>query len=357
MAPRRAETRGGSSHPATLRRFLERLLTGALALSAIVALLGTMLWRDRVRLEAIAIPTAPSAIGRGDGVTVTWFGVATLLFDDGDTQILVDGFISRPSALAVLTRLPVTNDVARINWFLNEYQVLRLGAIVPVHSHFDHAMDVGAIANRTGALVLGSGSSAAIARGAGVPGEQIIVAGEDDSYTFGRFTVRLIRSPHAPVGWSGSIPLPGDIDEPLAMPAPVTAFREGRSFALLISHPDGKALVLGSAGFSAESLANVRADTVFLGVGLLESLGRDYMTRYWQTAVTATGARTVIPIHFEDYTQPFGTIRLAPKILDDFSVTARILEELRQRWDGGTQIYLPEFGVPMPLRPEPSPAT
>jgi hypothetical protein len=65
----------------------------------------------------------------------------------------------------------------------------------------------------------------------------------------------------------------------------------------------------------------------------------------------------VIPIHFEDYTEPFGTIRLAPKILDDFSVTTRILEELRRRWDGDTQLYLPEFGVPMPLRFGPPPET
>jgi L-ascorbate metabolism protein UlaG (beta-lactamase superfamily) len=314
-----------------------------------------MLWRDRLSLETITIPIAPSESGTGDGVTVRWFGVATLLFDDGDTQILVDGFISRPSALSVLAGLPVTNDVARINWFLNEYQVRRLAAIVPVHSHFDHAMDIGAIANRTGAAVLGSASSAAIARGAGVPEEQIIVAGQAGSYTFGRFSVRLIESPHAPVGWSGSVPLPGEIDEAFAVPAPVTAFRAGRSFALVISHPDGEVLVLGSAGFSADSFAALRVDTVFLGAGLLESLGRDYMARYWQAAVTATGARTVIPIHFEDYTQPFGTIRLAPKIIDDFSVTARILEELRRRWDGDTQLYLPQFGVPMPLRFEPRP--
>ena len=32
-------------------------------------------------------------------VKVTFFGVSTLLFDDGETQILLDGFFSRPSIL------------------------------------------------------------------------------------------------------------------------------------------------------------------------------------------------------------------------------------------------------------------
>ncbi len=343
--------------PASIGRILERLLAGLLAFSALVALLGTLLWRDRVRLEDIALPPAPSATPAADGVTVTWYGVTTLLFDDGETQLLIDGFISRPSIVPIVLRRPVGNDVARINRFLNEHQVERVAAIVAAHSHFDHAMDVGAIANRTGAAVLGSGSTAAIARGAGVPEAQIIVAERDATYVFGQFSVQLIPAPHAPIGWSGSVPLPGEINAPLRLPAPVTAFREGGSFAVHISHPAGAALVQASAGVFPRSLATLRVDTVFLGVGLLESLGRDYMEKYWQASVTATGAKTVVPVHFEDYTQSFGTVRLAPRVLDDFSVTVRILKDLRRRWDGDTELYLPAFGEPMPLVPEMKPET
>ncbi len=341
--------------PASLRRFLERLLAGVLALSAVLALLGTLLWRDRVPLEDIPIASAPTGALPGDGVTVTWFGVTTLMFDDGDTQVLIDGFVSRPSIFSILVHRPVGNDVARINWFLHEYQAQRVAVIVASHSHFDHAMDVGAMANRTRAAVLGSASTAAIALGAGVPEAQIVVAASDIPYTFGRFTVRLIPAPHAPVGWSGSVPLPGRIEAPLTLPAPLTAFREGGSFAVHISHPAGEALVQASAGFDPQALDTLQVDTVFLGVGLLESLGRDYMEAYWHATVTATGATTVVPVHFDDYTQPFGTVRLAPKILDDFSVTARILHELRDRWDGDTELYLPSVGIPMPLVPHTPP--
>ncbi|HEX5786766.1 MAG TPA: MBL fold metallo-hydrolase [Woeseiaceae bacterium] len=333
----------------TLHVGVERVLTGLLAVLAIAALVITLLWRDRVPLTDIALSPAPVAAAMHDGVTVTWFGVTTLLFDDGETQILIDGFISRPSLARIVTRRPVTSDIARINWFLNEYDVRRVAAIVSTHSHFDHAMDVGALARRTSAAVLGSASTAAIALGAGVPDDQVVVAEAGREYQFGRFTVRLVPGVHAPIGWRGSVPLAGTVDEPLAPPAPVTAFREGGSYSVYVSHPAGSALVQASAGIVAGALDEFAVDTVFLGVGMLESLGRDYMERYWQATVTATGADTVIPVHFDDYTQPFGTTRLAPKVLDDFAVTTRLLKQIRQRWDGDTRICLPAFGVSMPL--------
>ena len=65
--------------------------------------------------------------------------------------------------------------------------------------------------------------------------------------------------------------------------------------------------------------------------------------------MTSTGASRVFPIHFDDYTRPFGTIELFPRILDNFLDTARALEEIRETWDTDTRIELPEFGTPIVL--------
>jgi L-ascorbate metabolism protein UlaG (beta-lactamase superfamily) len=341
-----------------LQRAEHRIRQSLVVLLAIVVcllLILSLLWRDRVDLDAIGLPPAPVADVDSDAVTITWFGVSTLLFDDGETQILIDGFISRPDIVDILRQRRVDSDAATINYFLNEYGVENLAAIVPVHSHFDHAMDIGAIANRSSASILGSASTAAIARGSNVPEDQIVIVDGDSEFDFGLFTVRLIPGNHAPVGWSGSVPLPGTIDEPLALPAPVSAFREGGSYSIVVSHPRGKALVQGSAGMAAGALDKVRVDTVFLGVGMLESLGREYIADYWRTTVTSTGAKTVVPVHFDDYTMPFGRIVLAPKLVDDFSVTVRLLKELRNTWDQDTRILLPTFAEPMPLQPGPAP--
>jgi len=335
-----------------IRHIATRVLVGTAATLTFAALVLTMLWRDRASLADLDVARAPNTQQYSSPVNLTWFGVTTLLFDDGETQILIDGFVSRPTLFETLTARRVKNDFATINYFLNEYRIRRLAAIIPVHSHFDHAMDIGAIGNRTSASILGSVSTAQVARGAGVPEDQIVVVESGVEYRFGEFTITLIESNHAPVGLRGATPLPGTIDEPLLMPAPITAWREGGSYSIVVAHPGGVTLVQGSGGIKAGALDDIEVDVVLLGTGLVESLGSDYVEQYWLAAVTSTGARTVIPIHFDDFSKPFGTIELQPTFLDDFPDMLEMLEELRRTWDADTEIFLPVFGEAIPLYPE-----
>ncbi len=282
---------------------------------------------------------------------MTWLGTTTILFDDGETQILIDGFISRPSIFDVVLQRPVSSDAATINYVMDEYHMRQLAAIIPVHSHWDHAMDVGALANRSSASILGSESTANIARGAGVPEDQVLVVEPGATYTFGKFSVTLKSSPHGPVGWGGSVPMPGTIDEPLEQPAPVQAYREGGSFSIVIAHPHGTTVVHGSGGFIEGSFEDVAADVVILGVGLIDGLGRDYAEKYWQAIVTSSGAKHVFPMHFDDPTRPFGEIAAYPRVLGNFLTTAKWLEQIRDTWDTDTRLHMPEFGKTLILYP------
>jgi L-ascorbate metabolism protein UlaG (beta-lactamase superfamily) len=337
-----------------------RTWLAAFLVLAILAAGVVYLWNDRPDLSGIdwqrPVIAGDSAT---DTVTVTWFGVTTLLFDDGETQILIDGFFSRPTLVDILLERPVNNDAAVINYVLDEYRLRRLAAIIPVHSHFDHAMDIGAIANRTSASILGSASTVAIARGAGVPEDQITEAVEQQVYEFGKFAVTLLHSTHAPVGWSGSVPMAGSIDEPLVMPQPISAWREGGSYTIVIRHPQGTAIVQGSAGFSDTGALSgeLAADAVFLSVGGLETLGREYAEQYWQSMVTTTGASTVYILHFDDFTRPLGEVVPAPRVAGDIEVNVDWFAAFRDRWDKDVTLILPEFGVPMALYARPSPDT
>jgi len=330
------------------------ILVGAVL--AVGAVASTWLWRDRPNLDSIEWPP-PVIAGASatDSVTATWLGVTTLLFDDGETQLLVDGFFSRPSFGDIVFDRPVNNDAATINYALDEYRMRRLAAVIPAHSHFDHAMDVGAIANRTSASVLGSESTLQIARGAGVPEDQVTLVEIGKAYEFGRFTVTLLTSRHAAVGWRSSVVYAGEIDAPLAMPQPVSAMREGGSYTIVIAHPQGTTIVQGSAGMPEKSLGDVAADVVMLGVDGLESLGFEYAERYWQSTVTSTGAQSVYPIHFDDLTRPFGTIVAGARFLGDFELTAKWFETLRDRWDKDVELFVPEFGKPIAIYAQPVP--
>lgn len=336
-------------------RIARRTVAVIAGLSATLAALVTWAWHERADLADTGLHPQVVDDPPDNAVTATWLGVTTLLFDDGETQILVDGFISRPTLFQSLTGRPVDCDAPMINYVMNEYGMRRLAAIIPAHSHYDHAMDAGAIANRSSASILGSASTANVARGYGVPEDQIVVVEPGTPYSFGEFTVTLIPSLHAPIGLRGEVPLAGTVDEPLELPAPITAWREGGSFSIVIAHPQGTTLVQGSAGYREGALDDVQADVVMLGVGLLESLGRDYTERYWQALVTSTGARRVFPVHFDDQTRPFGDIALPPKLIDNFVRTAEWLQSVRDTWDTDTQLLLPVFGQPLVLYPEQRP--
>ena len=333
----------------------KRTLIVLAALVVTLTLLVALLLHDRPQLSDIDWPPYPEFEAQPGAVTLTWLGVSTMMFDDGDTQILIDGFFSRPSLADIVFDAKVQSSAAQINYVLDAYDMRRLSAIIPAHSHFDHAMDIGAIANRSSASILGSESTAQIARGAGVPEDQIVVAAEGAEYTFGDFTVSLRNSQHAPLGWGGSVPFAGVVAEPLLLPAPVSAWREGKSYSIIVTHSQGTTIVQGSAGFIEGALDDVVADVVMLGSWGIKSLGRDYAERYWQALVTSTGAKRIIPVHFEDHSRPFGVIELAPRVLDNFVDTAVWFEELRETWDKDAQLHLPEFGKPIILYPPPLP--
>lgn len=316
-------------------------------LSATAAL--AWLWQPRAEPADIPLPVANSGGDTTDRVTVTWLGITTLLFDDGETQILTDGTFSRFSLAEILLFRPLESDFAEINRVLDDYHIDRLAAVVPLHSHFDHAIDAGHVANRSGAMVIGSESTANVARGSGVPVDQYQTLQFGESRYFGKFTVTLLASRHVPQLPNGDHFFSGIIDSPLQQPAAVDAWQSGAAYSLLIEHPAGTALVQGSAGYVEGQLADTRADVVLMSIAGLSGRGRDYARSYYREVVAATGARRVYPIHFEDFTRPFGEIALFPDIVDDVVTSAAWLRDFASRTEPAVSIELPPFGEPLVL--------
>jgi L-ascorbate metabolism protein UlaG (beta-lactamase superfamily) len=328
-----------------------RLLGVVLLIVAIVAIaVFVRLWQNRPSIGLIGWPQAAVVSEPTDMVTVTWLGTTTLLFDDRETQILIDGNFTRVNPFRIASFVPLSSDIATINYALTEFGIDRLAAIVPVHSHFDHAMDVGHVANRTSAVILGSESTANIARGADVPVDQYQILAEGETRQFGDFTIRLKASRHAPIKPGDDGPwFPGTIDTELRQPASVNAWKEGVVWSVFIGHPRGTSLIQGSGGYIKGKLQDESADVVMLGIAGLAGLGEEYVTELWHETVRATGATRVVAVHFDDFTAPFGEVRLFPHIADNILVTVGWISDVNAGNDSEVTIELPPFGQAIPL--------
>lgn len=330
-------------------RLIRKIAIGLLALVVLIVFIIWRQWQIRGSIDDINWPMSTVSTQPGDGVTATWLGITSLLFDDGETQILIDGAFTRINAMQLALLQPVQSDIATINYVLSTFRMDRLAAIVPVHSHFDHAMDIGNIANRTSAVVLGSESTANIARGADVPVDQYQILADGETRQFGEFTIKLIGSVHAPIGFNNEEFFAGIIDKPLVQPARISSWKTGVAWSVVISHPLGTTLVQGSSGYVADKLGDDKVDVVMLGVAGLAGLGSEYTRAFWRETVSATNATRVIAIHHDDYTMPFGEVRLLPNMFDNVVRVAGWLDEIVAEDRSGVKIELPPFGQPIVL--------
>jgi L-ascorbate metabolism protein UlaG (beta-lactamase superfamily) len=272
----------------------------------------------------------------GSPLTVTWLGVATLLIDDGSSTLMTDGFFSRPG-LARVGLGKVSPSPARVDGCLARAQVAQLAAVIPVHTHFDHALDSALVADRTGARLVGGESAANVGRGYGLAEDRLLVAESGAPIRLGNFDVTLIASHHSPPDR-----FPGAITEPVIPPAKVAAYRCGEAWSALVHHrPSGRRLLIqGSAGFVKGSLTGQRADVVYLGVGQLGVQPESYLVDYWAATVQTVGARRAVLIHWDDFFQPLSKpLRALPYAVDDLDASLRILARLADR--DGVALQMP----------------
>ena len=324
-----------------LRRALEVL--GILV--AFFGLVLLLLWNDRPKVEELQVDAWEGPLPARDGrseLRAVWWGVATLLIDDGETQILIDGFFSRPSVWQAATMRPVVPDDAAIDAALARLDARRVAAVIPVHSHFDHLMDSPTVARRTGATILGSRSTGNYSRAQGIDDARLIELPDGGTRALGKFEIELINSKHAPIGRDAGPPMPGEIDEDFSLPAPITAWREGGSYSLVLRHPAGTILIQGSAGYVPGSLGHVKADLVLLGLGGLGGLDQDYFDTYWHEIMTVTEAPVAVPIHFDDFSTPADDdeLKLFPRFLDDVGASFEWMRVAAER-SGTTLRMLP----------------
>jgi L-ascorbate metabolism protein UlaG (beta-lactamase superfamily) len=278
---------------------------------------------------------APAA-SDGATLTVTWAGVTPLLVADGESAVMTDGFFSRPSLVEVGLRA-LAPSAPRIDGSLARMGVQRLEAVLPVHTHFDHAMDTAVVAERTDAKVVGGTSAMQVGRGHGLPDDRLVVATPGEPITLGAYDITLVESQHCPPDR-----FPGIITAPVTPPVRASAYKCGEAWSAFVHHrPSGRRLlIIGSAGFVPGALDGQRADVVYLGVGQLGLQPEAYLVDYWTAAVRTVGARRVVLTHWDDFFRPLHKpLRALPYAGDDLDVTMRVLARLARQ--DGVPLHLP----------------
>jgi L-ascorbate metabolism protein UlaG (beta-lactamase superfamily) len=267
---------------------------------------------------------SPSKQGR---LTARFFGVSTILIDDGTTAIMTDGFFSRPSIGRQLASVIWPNQ-KRIDDALRDGEVPSLvAALMVCHSHYDHALDSATVALQRRSLLIGSESTANLARAEGFPEQNIHVMKAKETIQVGAFRITVFKSCHSEGGAEDL--LTGDITNKVRLPARVWEYREGGTYSFLVENAGFRILIHPGANAVPNMYDGVPVDVVFLATATLGTNGYAHAKWYWDQVVMATGAKLVIPIHWDDFFVPLdGSLKPARLMPGDFAKGMTMLMQL-----------------------------
>jgi L-ascorbate metabolism protein UlaG (beta-lactamase superfamily) len=259
-----------------------------------------------MRRLALGLLLALVATPAAGGVTVRWLGVAGFTLTSGETTIAHDPFLSRPGLLRTFLRLYVPDETVLGRFVGPESpapELARAQLYLVGHSHYDHLGDVPWLAARTQGRVLGSETTAAIARGYGLAPGETIVAGPGAVIEEGAFAVHVFASAHARVLF-GRVPLAGSLGEPPEAPIHAHSFVLGDARGYLVRERASglRVVLLSSAGSDPAALAAIGREFAPVDLLLPAALGRE--PDYAAQLVRSLRPRLVVPHHFDDFFTP-----------------------------------------------------
>jgi len=258
---------------------------------------------------------------------LTYLGVAGWRLDVAGATLLVDPYFTRTAVEDEAALLePDTRALAA-------FAPPRADVILVGHSHFDHLLDVPAIAARTGAIVAGTESTLNVARAAGV--SRLALARPDDVFTMGPFTIRPVRAAHSLTGQPNR-PIPADVTWPL----PLGAWDEGGTLQYLVRAGGHTIYFVGTANFDESAMTDLRPDIAVVAIGLREKIP-DYTCRL---LAKLHHPPRVFPNHFDAFREPLRPGASTPRARHELDTFAAEVQACAP----GTRVE-----EPLPLRPVP----
>ncbi len=266
----------------------------ALASPLVLAVVLVVAWFIFTRHVPWSVPEAhrPPASWSGDGgLTLRFLGVTGYEVSDGVTTVLLDPTPTRPDPVELITG-PIVADPK-----LGEQWCPKADLVLVNHAHFDHALDVGEIAARTGAVVAGSQNAVNLALSRGVKPDKTRVVKHGETFTVGTFTVDVRRSRHTDI--LVSQPMSGVI-APDAKAMWFFGYALDDTFGYRLTSQGGATLWFHpTSTYAPGELGGLPASTLIVGV-----TGEKLTAEKVRGLLAEAKPRRVLPTHYDNFFQP-----------------------------------------------------
>ena len=270
-------------------------------------------------------------------VTMTYLGNAGWQIEAAHKIILVDPYLSEfgpepdpndPDPILV-------PDEAQI-----DARIHHADYILITHGHPDHMLDAPYISNKTGAVIICTGSHANIARAYGVPDERLIVVLGGEDYQFEGFSLRIMPSLHSPLfskRYNNDPKYYGNTPAGLKAPLHESAYVEGGSLAYLLRIGGHRIFIHGSMNYLENEIRGLRPDIALIGANKSRTENYDYAGRIMRAL---GNPRIVLPQHW---------VHGNPISADALDNVRQFAAEIKAA-SPTTQVVIPEYFKAMQFR-------
>jgi L-ascorbate metabolism protein UlaG (beta-lactamase superfamily) len=265
------------------------------------------------------------------GLEIEWLGVAGFRLTFEAHTLIVDPYLSRITLRSFLRGGAALPDRAVVGRLLVDPGTVV--GVVAGHTHFDHALDVPAVAERFGCSAYGSRSLARLMALHGLAPQAVEVE-PFGRYELGPFDVTFVPSRHSKIVLGRRVPMDGEIAAREVRTLSARAYRCGQVWAFVIEVAGLRLYHQGSADLIDDAVPDSGADVFLAGVA-----GREFTRDYWRRILLRLRPDVVVACHHDDFfrrlDEPFA---FAPNVR-----LARVPEEVARVAGGIDVVALPRL--------------